>query len=102
MISQLDDLSKVVSKLQGTSWGRIIWLGFATAYFITVLLMHIVFSSLEDKCVADDPDHPEKIESQWHEGKLAVFCVTLLGIIGALCFVGGPFVVACVKKYNGW
>ena len=101
MISQLDDLSKVVSKLQGTSWGRIIWLGFATAYFITVLITHIVFSSLEDKCVADDPDHPEKFEQKWHEGKLAAFWVILFGIIGAMCFVGAPFLAACIRKYNG-
>ena len=84
-----------------TSWGRIVCLGFGTAYFITILVTHIIFSALEDTCVADDPAHPEKNETKWHTGKKASFCVVLFGIIGALLFVLLPFCWACWKKYHG-
>ena len=84
-----------------TSWLQVICLGFATAYSITVLVTYIVFSGLEDTCVAHDPAHPEKQESEWHKGKKAAFFVVLFGIIGALLCALVPFVIACRKKYYG-
>ena len=84
-----------------TSWLQVICLGFATAYSITVLVTYIVFSGLEDTCVAHDPAHPEKQESEWHKGKKAAFFVVLFGIIGALLCALVPFVRACAQKYYG-
>ena len=95
------DFSKVRGDLAGTSGVRIFCLGFATAYFITILVTVSLVGGLKDTCVAPDPAHPEKIELEQHGSKHPAFVCAILGIIGALLWYLVLFGFACSKKYHG-
>ena len=86
------DFSKVRGDLAGTSGVRIFCLGFATAYFITILVTVSLVGGLKDTCVAPDPAHPEKIELEQHGSKHPAFVCAILvwhhwGVVVVPCFI---------------